>query len=105
MDWQPIETAPKDEWLLLWWIPVDGNKYAEGWIKGQVSSHRPGMYWDGQYTDELGEEGYKPLERITHWMLPPERPADRPPYDDPTFADYLKQKREGLMRFALSRGG
>ena len=76
-DWEPIATAPRDKWLLLWWIPVDGNPHAEACIIGQVSSHRPGKYWDGKYKDELGEEGYKDLARITHWMWLPAGPALR----------------------------
>lgn len=72
---RPIETAPTNTWLLLWWTPVGRNPWAECWIKGQVSSRRPGKYWDGQYTDLLGEEGYKDLARITHWLPVPPRPA------------------------------
>lgn len=74
---QPIKTAPLDKWVLLWWTPIGSNPSAECWIKGQVSSHRPGKYWDGQYGDELGEEGYKDLARITHWTPLPDGPAQR----------------------------
>ena len=64
--WQPIETAPKDTKLLLWWVPVDGNKYAESAVIGTVSYHEPGTWWDGQ----RGE--YQTLSHIRYWMpLPP----------------------------------
>jgi hypothetical protein len=98
-EWQPIDTAPPGVRLLLWWIPVDGNVYAETCILGQLSDSKPGMYWDGQYPGRDWEKGYKSLDRITHWMLPPERPADRPPFE-PSFTEHLRQQRESAMHYA-----
>lgn len=75
--WQPIETAPWDKWILAWWTPADGNPWAETFAKVQIMSPtdlhadnpKPTHYWDGR--------GEWPIELLTHWMPPPERPADR----------------------------
>jgi len=64
-EWQPIETAPLDKWVLFWWRPINDNRYAETVTMGQVSSHEVGKWWDltGKYQD---------LWHVTHWMpLPP----------------------------------
>lgn len=68
--WQPIATAPTDKLLLLWWIPRDGNPYAEACVIGQLSFHEPGKWWNSQ----RGE--YQEIERITHWMPLPASPDD-----------------------------
>lgn len=67
-EWQPIETAPLGKSVLLWWRPIDPNPYAEDVVIGTVSSHEPGMWWNGQ----RGE--YQKLWHVTHWMPLPERP-------------------------------
>lgn len=86
-DWQPIETAPWGKWLLLWWVPVGDNPYAETVVKGQVVAPddlygpdpKPTKYWDGGHAGpKVDEEGCKALDRITHWMPLPDRPASRP---------------------------
>lgn len=65
-EWQPIETAPLDKTVLLYWTPVKPNQYAEACVIGQVSSYEPGTWWNGQRMT------YEDLDRITHWMpLPP----------------------------------
>ena len=66
--WKPIETAPKDVFLLLWWRPRDGNIYAESCVIGQVSSYETGKWWNGQTGN------YQELERVTHWMNLPMGP-------------------------------
>lgn len=67
--WQPIETAPSDRSVLLWWRPKnDDNIYAEACIIGQVSSHEPGKWWNGQ----RGE--YQDIWHVTHWMELPTTP-------------------------------
>ncbi len=81
MTWQPIETAPLDKRVLLWWTPVNGNKFAEAAIIGEVSSHFPGTYWDGGYQGADYMAGYKPLDRVTHWMLLPPAPVTPNPTD------------------------
>lgn len=65
-EWQPIETAPLEKTVLLWWRPIDDNPWAEACVIGQVSAHEPGKWWNGQ----RGE--YQDLWHVTHWMpLPP----------------------------------
>ncbi len=66
--WQPIETAPKDKNLLLWWIPRDGNRYAEAIIIGQVSFYEEGQW----YNVQTGI--YQDIAHITHWMPLPDKP-------------------------------
>ena len=68
--WQPIETAPVDERVLLWFVSCNPeNTYAHTAIFGQVSSYESGKYWDGA----IGE--YRELEWVTHWALEPEPPS------------------------------
>lgn len=69
---QPIETAPLDRSVLLWWRPVKDNPYAECWVIGQVSSHEPGKWWNGQ----RGE--CQDLQHVTHWMPLPPSPRAKP---------------------------
>lgn len=66
--WQPIETAPKDVSLLLWWRPIAPNKAAETVVIGQVSSYERGKWWNGQTAK------YQDLWHITHWMPLPDAP-------------------------------
>lgn len=68
--WQPIDTAPIGKTILLWWTPIDDNKYAEAAVIGQVSEHEKGMWWNGQRAE------YETLARITHWLPLPEVPTD-----------------------------
>lgn len=77
MDCHPIETAPPDTSLLLWWTPRTPNKYAETWVIGQVSTWEPGKWWNGQ----TGK--YQDLTHITHWMpLPPSPSPSTSPAGD-----------------------
>ena len=79
MEWQPIETAPK---------PTEGGLvHIDVWLDNGDFSRRvpdaywlhlaPGPCWYASNEGYPGEPG--PLEvdgaRVTHWMLPPEPPA------------------------------
>ena len=81
--WRPIETAPKDQTLLLWWRPrkhpdyprpadaastLSDNRYAEACVIGQVSSHEPGTWWNGQTAKS------QDIWHVTHWKPLPKRP-------------------------------
>ena len=82
MNWQPIETAPKDGSLFLCWVN------AERWsnFDGGCSSHSHDVsqidfcYWN----KGLGENGYfdpccgqiGDLQLVTHWMPLPDAPGD-----------------------------
>jgi Protein of unknown function (DUF551) len=67
--WNPIETAPLDCPVLLWWRPNTRNPHAEAAVIGQVSSFERGKFWNGQ----RGE--YEDLSHITHWMPLPDKPT------------------------------
>lgn len=56
MDWQPIESAPKDGTTVLVWSPTHGAFVA--WNKGHGWHTEPGVY----------------VRRPTHWMPIPEPP-------------------------------
>lgn len=65
-----LENAPKDKSILMWWKPIRENKDAEAAVIGQISSHEPGKWWNGQ----TGH--YQSLEHIAGWQplpSPPER--------------------------------
>jgi hypothetical protein len=68
---QPIDTAPLDKNVLLWWTPKTPNPHAECWVIGAVSSHDPGKWWNGQRA-QLEE-----LAHITHWRPLPAGPTRR----------------------------
>jgi hypothetical protein len=70
--WQPIETAPLDKSVLLWWVPIDGNKLAECAVVGQISSHETGQWWNGQTAQ------YQSISHVTRWMLLPSAPVFAP---------------------------
>lgn len=63
IDWQPIETAPKDgRSVLVWW---------EHWALRPIVAYY--HYQDGWLASEkLGSEGGGP----THWMPLPDPPGD-----------------------------
>ena len=62
-DWQPIETCPKDEWVLVcepgWHLMVAKWIYADQWQYAQIDD--PKFYLSC---------------RPTHWMMLPICPAD-----------------------------
>lgn len=60
-EWQPIETAPKDEWILVFGT--------------HTRSLCPVLTvrWDGDEW-QSGDDGYRPYVVPTHWMPLPEPP-------------------------------
>ena len=69
IDWQPLETAPLNQNVLLWW--VGGSKLPKApptCTIGQVSSYEPGRVWNGF--------DYVPEEWFTHWAPMPDGPAN-----------------------------
>ena len=68
MEWQPIETAPKGEWVLAWFISINPeNVHAHAVALVQICVHDEGQYWDGH--------NYHPLSLLTHWMPLPASPT------------------------------
>lgn len=81
--WQPVENAPLDKSVLMWWrpradpkyphppehaSPLSNNRYAEACVIGQVSHSNPGQWWNGQ-TGKLQD-----LWHVTHWRPLPSGP-------------------------------
>ena len=69
-EWQPIETAPRDRLLVLWWRPTSsrlGNP-----VIGSICGDGPydGMWWSGQFGF------YQDVWHITHWMPLPTPPKE-----------------------------
>jgi hypothetical protein len=66
MEWQPIETAPKNgEYVLLWCgFPIIGSR---GVGKPQRGNHE----W---YEEQAG---VNPIFNVTHWMPIPEPPKSK----------------------------
>lgn len=64
--WQPIETAPKDERVLLW---TGQEKYCGHWSKNPFTNH------EAWIIAEWGNDGDQALlENPTHWMPLPSYP-------------------------------
>lgn len=63
-DWQPIETAPKEEWVLLFWPYWNGPIPAVG------------IYCDGAWDSDsaISHDGDSP----TYWMPLPPPPEAKP---------------------------
>jgi hypothetical protein len=67
--WSPIETAPTDRDVLLWWRPRnDDNIDAEACVIGRISESETGKWWNGQ----RGE--YQDIWHVTHWKELPTTP-------------------------------
>ena len=89
MDWQPIETAPKDgTWFLAYvpdldcmcWGPYEFCAWeVDSWVNvgGNVTRSGPG-YWCTTDTSEPCEP--------THWMPLPKSPAKTPAFPPPSHA-------------------
>lgn len=79
MEWQPIETAPKDGTEVVLWTALMGEPVFHcAWIKGQwktwdMKSSHP---WGGQ----MGWISLGPHENPTHWLkiTDPGAPAQKP---------------------------
>lgn len=67
-EWQPIETAPLNKNVLLWWRPIDDNKCAECAVIGQISFYEQGQWWNGQTGT------YQDIWHVTKWMPLPTAP-------------------------------
>lgn len=66
MDWQPIETAPRLQWVL-----VTGAE-ARTTARHMVARHIDGTEW------ESADDGNRPYMDPTHWMPLPAPPAAKP---------------------------
>jgi hypothetical protein len=66
-DWDTFSSlTPINKWILLWFVGDDAPEAAQMPVLGQISSHAPGMVWDGHI--------YRPMEWFSHWAPLPEKP-------------------------------
>jgi hypothetical protein len=70
MDWQPIETAPKDREIFLWYPARDDGSpagFSQGrWCDAVINGEVKGFAWmDAAYVNH----------HPTHWMPLPEPPS------------------------------
>lgn len=74
MQWQPIDTAPKDRLILLFWPATGGMsiRIACGKWDHDEYARRPKPYWtsDRKFIGVREHRSHPP----THWMLLPEAP-------------------------------
>ena len=71
MDWQDIETAPKDGTLVDLW--ADGQRFPDCHFQEYLAHAAPG-HWR-QSTTGMPKQGYSLFENITHWMPLPSPPV------------------------------
>ena len=74
MEWMPISTAPKGEWVLL----SDGDEVGQGfWHDGsQCYGHRGGAGWF--WMEDYGSLLTASNAHVTHWMPLPAPPTNAP---------------------------
>jgi hypothetical protein len=75
MNWQPIETAPKDGRYVIVWPPTfTGVVSCARWDEDKYLK-RPRPYWSR--TDDMGRSTMSREKQPTHWMPlpPPPEPA------------------------------
>ena len=65
MNWQPIETAPKNETPILGYFKTIPRIRACWWSEFQAKKHGVGWAYDNNG-----------LDQPTHWMLLPEPPEE-----------------------------
>lgn len=93
-DWQPRDAAPYDALVMVWWLPINDNPYAESWTIGSRVFHEgePLQTEQGEAkTDNWWISGryYEP-RHVSHWRRLPVPPMSR---------------SAETLRIALMRGG
>lgn len=69
MAWKPIETAPLDKRILLWWRPIGTNPYAQTVVCGQISSYEEGKWFNdrSEYQDVWHVIAWQPLPKAPNF--------------------------------------
>lgn len=71
--WQPIETAPKDKKVLVWFSDLSGGTADIAKLDDDKYAKKPRPYWSGNYERVLGILAYR-NGKPTHWIPLPEAP-------------------------------
>ncbi len=75
MEWQPIETAPRDGTRLLLWAAWNDEPVIASWCVSRAPYSFEG--WStGWQTAGNYDVGYEALMGVTHWMPLPAPPGD-----------------------------
>lgn len=83
MEWQPIETAPKDGSDVLLYFPLEGLK---GWSRVVICHWRTIGDERGHWVwQDRAVRGYSDAYKPTHWMPLPEPPDVRDHATLPTY--------------------
>lgn len=74
MNWQPIETAPKDGTSF---IATDGKDwYKVAWLDNRPNNRYPEAYaWSVPESWQDEQDGYYNPDNLTHWQPSPVLPA------------------------------
>ena len=70
MNWQPIETAPKDGTVVD--LYIHNSDHDGGMRAADCRFNDDTDAWEDNYRNEVEEYGYQ----ATHWMPPPEPPKE-----------------------------
>lgn len=71
--WQPIETAPVDEWIMV--VAVDEEKT---WLPAVVIKKLDGLFYESYDEDGEGVDNNK--WELTHWRPLPKLPKYKEPH-------------------------
>lgn len=72
-DWQPIETAPRDDRRILGYFPHHGNIERIWWNDDRYAK-KPRPFWNNSHDWSRTSDARR--KQPTHWMPFPEPPED-----------------------------
>lgn len=75
MNWQPIETAPKDGSIID--ILARGKRYTDCWWGRETYGKRIGWVYQGDYDSDGPVDEF--IDDPTHWQPLPEPPTSQSP--------------------------
>lgn len=100
MNWQPIESAPKDGTYILVSNPAAGGSWVAHWFPVAVSGYKFDQPWRSVMLNHWHIPEKTRYVPPTHWMPLPPPPKDKPIWDqlaeigasDPQAWDVIKDK-------------